>query len=318
MKKIADIPNINIGQTYDQLMTDVDVHYDVLENFANFFGHAMPPHRHDRFFQLHYVKSGTVRVFLDEQHYEVSGPMFFLTPPTVPHAFITNDACSGHVLTIRQQLIWPLLSENFGLALPTTMGAVCIALHALPDRFQQESQHVEHLFQQLHDEYLARRPARDLTIETLTKLIFIVLLRISHAQHSEQRTRSEDSHIFQKFNALIEQHYLTHCPLKHYANTLGVTEARLNDICRRMAGMSSKHLVHDRLMQEAKRLLLFTGQSINAICYQLGFKDPGYFSRFFTRHAHISPGQYRQQHIDAFTTFPVNNINNMHRQHQVN
>ena len=48
-------------------------------------------------------------------------------------------------------------------------------------------------------------------------------------------------------------------------------------------------------MQEAKRLLLFTASSVNEICYQLGFKDPAYFSRFFTRNAGITPGEYRSR-----------------------
>jgi AraC family 4-hydroxyphenylacetate 3-monooxygenase operon regulatory protein len=38
-------------------------------------------------------------------------------------------------------------------------------------------------------------------------------------------------------------------------------------------------------MQEAKRLLIFSDANINSVCYQLGFKDPAYFSRFFHRYA---------------------------------
>ncbi|MCY1312044.1 4-hydroxyphenylacetate catabolism regulatory protein HpaA [compost metagenome] len=76
---------------------------------------------------------------------------------------------------------------------------------------------------------------------------------------------------------------------------MGVTEARLNDICRRIADLPSKRLIHDRVMQEAKRLLLFTGSSANEICYLLGFRDPAYFSRFFARNAGMSPGVYRQR-----------------------
>ena len=46
-------------------------------------------------------------------------------------------------------------------------------------------------------------------------------------------------------------------------------------------------------MQEARRLLIFTTASINEIGYQLGFNDPAYFSRFFTREAGMTPGRYR-------------------------
>jgi AraC family 4-hydroxyphenylacetate 3-monooxygenase operon regulatory protein len=62
-----------------------------------------------------------------------------------------------------------------------------------------------------------------------------------------------------------------------------------------MADLPSKRLVFERLMQEARRLLLYTGGSANEICYRLGFKDPAYFSRFFQRHAQMTPGEYRQR-----------------------
>ncbi len=51
----------------------------------------------------------------------------------------------------------------------------------------------------------------------------------------------------------------------------------------------------ERLMQGAKRLLLFTSSSANEVCYQLGFKDPAYFCPFFQRYAQIIPGEYRQR-----------------------
>ncbi|KAA8562799.1 hypothetical protein FX985_02865 [Pseudomonas extremaustralis] len=85
-------------------------------------------------------------------------------------------------------------------------------------------------------------------------------------------------------------HYLQHWPLSRYSDGIGVTEARLNDVCRRIADLPSKCLIMERLMQEAKRLLLFTGSFANEICYQLRFKDPAYFSRFFQRYAQVTPG----------------------------
>ncbi|WP_460994697.1 hypothetical protein, partial [Staphylococcus aureus] len=81
--------------------------------------------------------------------------------------------------------------------------------------------------------------------------------------------RHEDLRIFHRFNELIEDHYLQHWPLSRYADGIGVTEARLNEVCRRIADLPSKRLILERLMQEARRLLLFTGSSANEICYQL-------------------------------------------------
>jgi AraC family 4-hydroxyphenylacetate 3-monooxygenase operon regulatory protein len=53
-----------------------------------------------------------------------------------------------------------------------------------------------------------------------------------------------------------------------------VTEARLNEICRRLAGLTSKRLIMEHLTQEARRLLTYATAPITEISYQLGFKDP--------------------------------------------
>jgi AraC family transcriptional activator of pobA len=48
-------------------------------------------------------------------------------------------------------------------------------------------------------------------------------------------------------------------------------------------------------MREARRNLAYTNLSIASIAYTLGFTDPAYFSRVFTRDAGISPKAFRAQ-----------------------
>ncbi|AZP72523.1 4-hydroxyphenylacetate catabolism regulatory protein HpaA [Pseudomonas poae] len=289
----SPIPNINIGQVYDQRYSDADIHYDRLSNLAGFFGRNMPVHRHDRFFQMHYVKNGAVRVYLDDQQYVERGPMFFLTPPTIPHSFATEPDSEGHVLTVKQQLVWSLLEQDPSLAPAPSMAPVCVALDKLDAAFKPEAERLSVLLDELRREFDGRAVGRGPALEALTRLIMTGLFRLAGQSLAARPARHEDLQVFYRFNALIEERYLEHLPLAVYASSLGVSEARLNDICRRVAALSSKRLVLERLMQEAKRLLLFTGHSSNEICYRLGFKDPAYFSRFFQRYAHMAPGEYR-------------------------
>lgn len=295
MKERQPIPNINIGQIYDQRYSDSEVHYDRLGNLAGFFGRNMPVHRHDRFFQVHYVKSGSVRVYLDDQRYHESGPMFFLTPPTIPHAFVTEADADGHVLTVRQQLVWQLLQAEPGLALGPRLQPACVALGHLQGTAAGEVRRLEQLFDLLGDEIGHGQAGQGTAVQDLARLVMISLLRLGANSLEATPARHEDLQLFHRFNELIERHYLDHWTLPAYAAALGVTEARLNDVCRRMADLPSKRLVFERLMQEARRLLLYTGGSANEICYRLGFKDPAYFSRFFQRHAQMTPGEYRQR-----------------------
>jgi AraC family 4-hydroxyphenylacetate 3-monooxygenase operon regulatory protein len=289
------IPNINIGQVYDQRYSDSEVHYDKLGNLAGFFGRNMPVHRHDRFFQVHYVKSGAVRVYLDDQQYLESGPMFFLTPPTIPHSFVTEADSDGHVLTVRQQLVWQLIESDPQLAPGPQLAAACVALDRLAPEYQGEARRLAFLFEELRVEMNNTAAGHSAALLSLTRLIMISLLRLCANSLEATPARHEDLQIFHRFNELIEAHYLEHWALARYAQAAGVTEARLNDVCRRIADLPSKRLVLERVMQEAKRLLLFTRGSANEICYQLGFKDPAYFSRFFQRYAHMTPGEYRQR-----------------------
>ena len=47
-------------------------------------------------------------------------------------------------------------------------------------------------------------------------------------------------------------------------------------------------------LEQARHLLLSTSQTISEIAYSVGFKDPNYFSRVFTKEFGISPKRMRE------------------------
>ncbi len=97
---------ISAKSTMKALGTD-DVHYQSFARMAAFFSRHMLPHRHEQYFQMHFLNSGQIELQLDDHRYSVEAPLFVLTPPSVPHAFITESDADGHVLTVREDLIWP-------------------------------------------------------------------------------------------------------------------------------------------------------------------------------------------------------------------
>ena len=293
MSSLGDIPNINIGQAYDQQYLDADIHYDRLENLADFFGRNMPVHYHDRFYQLHVIENGVVRVHLDETSYSAQGPMFFLTPPTVPHAFVLEDHAEGHVVTTRQPIMWEILGTIEQNAWPRGFlnTPLCIEMKAGED--EQVTRRILYLLALMAEEKTNSIGANDSAMKALLQLVLIYISRLSYQAPRRKSFRKEDVRVFHEFNELIETHYREHIKLKRYAGEIGVTEARLNEICRRLSGLPSKRLVIERVMQEARRRLLFTTRSISEIGYELGFRDPAYFARFFRRNAGMTAGQYR-------------------------
>ena len=294
------IPNITIGQDYDKRYKDADLHYEALGNLADFFGRTMRTHRHDRYYQIHYVKTGTVHVCLGEEQYQVDAPLFFITPPVIPHSFVTEEQSDGHVLTIRQQFVWSILDEIPELKTNFKSTSICVSIKQLPIELQGEASILASLFDKLRDEAYTNKVGRLMAQKSLVRLIFISLFRLADNHQAEiaEPLHYQALNGFRQFNELVEQFYKEHKLLKNYASQMAITEAKLNEICRQIANISPKQIIVDRLMQEAKYLLLFTHCSIKDIGYQLGFDDPAYFTRFFSREAKMSPKAYRKNIVN--------------------
>ena len=52
-------------------------------------------------------------------------------------------------------------------------------------------------------------------------------------------------------------------------------------------------MIRERILLEAKRLLVHSPQTVAEIAYQLNFEDTSYFGRFFKKHTGTTPEQFR-------------------------
>lgn len=278
------IPNIVIGQEYDNRYADSLIHYDEHDNLADFFGRDMPVHRHAQYAQIHLLNQGDISFHIDDELFQVKGPACFFTPASIPHSFHTEESTTGHVLTIHQSIIWRLLKEGLGrdnityLAEPS-----CITPSRLNDNQRAEWDRLVHTISSLQQEWKAEQPGKALAIEGLIRMVLILISRLSSRGNRGDQISNNDLYMFNRFSDLIEQHYKEHWALPAYTSVLGISETRLHQLCQNISARAPKRLIQDRTIQEAKLLLTMTEQSIREICFELGFSDPAYFSRFFKR-----------------------------------
>lgn len=289
------IPNIDIGKVYDHQYDGAEVHYESFGRMADFFGRTTPAHHHDRFYQIHFLDSGVIQLQLDDHFYLARAPLVFFTPPAIPHAFSTEPVADGHVLTIRQDIVRNLHGA-VASELPSNLLTQPFCLEIANQSFavQQTFRQICDCILLLKNEFSQHEAGRSWALQQLTQLIVLSLFRIAPNSQTTPDAGRGDRKLFQQFTLLIDQHYDQHWPLSTYASELCITEAKLNEICRRVANLPSKQLVFERLILEGKRQLLFAATPIAQVAYQLGFKDPAYFSRFFTKQVGMTPLQYRQ------------------------
>ncbi len=82
--------------------------------------------------------------------------------------------------------------------------------------------------------------------------------------------------------------------VQYFADKLNVTPNYLSDTIRHHTGKSALTIIHDFVIEEAKKHLKTSNKTVSEISYLLGFEYPNYFSRLFKRKTNLSPTEYRK------------------------
>lgn len=98
---------------------------------------------------------------------------------------------------------------------------------------------------------------------------------------------------FLRMKSLLEQNYCRVHTVREYADMMGISNRTLNDIIRRNAGCSPLEFIHERIMIEARRMLLHTDHSVGEISDRLGFSHASYFVNFFKKLEGCTPSDLR-------------------------
>ena len=59
-------------------------------------------------------------------------------------------------------------------------------------------------------------------------------------------------------------------------------------------GKSPLQIIHDRIVLETKRQLLYTDRSSKEIAYDIGFDDASHLSRLFKKQTSMSPSEFKK------------------------
>lgn len=99
------------------------------------------------------------------------------------------------------------------------------------------------------------------------------------------------------FRDLLETNYTKLKSVSDYAQLIFISEKRLGQATTKVLGKSPKEIINDRILLEAKRLLVHTNLSIKEIGQELGFEDPAYFVRYFKKNTETTPVEFRGQYL---------------------
>ena len=99
------------------------------------------------------------------------------------------------------------------------------------------------------------------------------------------------------FRDFLEINYTKLKSVTDYAKIICISEKRLGQATVKVLGKSPKEIINDRILLEAKRLLVHTNLSIKELGQDLGFEDPAYFVRYFKTHTATTPVEFRETYL---------------------
>lgn len=139
------------------------------------------------------------------------------------------------------------------------------------------------------------REVKITTKRSSSHLLLALISMIVDAMNSSSEERDYDKKLLIDFYQLLEQHFSGGKGVHFYIEKLGTNDKKLARLTKKHLGMSPLQVIHNRLLLEAKRLLLFEDISHKEMAYKLGFDSPASFSAFIKLKSGYSPTEFASQ-----------------------
>lgn len=280
------IPNFFLYGEAPRAVDDRFLHLEALADRSRPSGWTIRPHAHANLNHVfHFTRGGGV-VRAEGQSIRLPAPCLLLMPAGVVHGFDFEPETVGSVLTVSDTTLRELLRREPEFR---PLFAAPAVIPVVDQGFILAS------LGRLSRELAWLAPGRAAAVEALLVGILVEVLRLApQAGGGEMAAPGPQALLVARFRERIEERYRGHDEVEDYARALAVSPKQLWAACRRVAGAPPARLIQDRLLLEAKRLLLYTNVSVAEAAYTLGFNDPAYFSRLFTKETGRSPRDFRR------------------------
>lgn len=255
-------------------------------------GKADKPHRHD-YYTILLIEEGSGKHIIDYQSFPINSlEVHFISPGQI-HQLIAHFRPKGWVLTFSQDFliennipssfIYNInLFQSFGQTPPLSLDETT---------YRRLTQNVGEMFDCLLSDFKYRNRA----LGALLQLFLIYCSNCSTLNPSQLDEDAAGVCIFRDFKQLIEAQFRNWHKVDEYATEIHISSKHLSQTVKNLTGKSAKEFIQDRLLLEAKRLLLHTDLSVKEIGYRLGYEEPLHFSSFFKKQAGISASTFRDQ-----------------------
>lgn len=257
---------------------------------------ALQPDRHNNAYEIHYLRRGHLRWWVEKDNFEFKPGCVFIVRPGELHG--------GEEESLQPcEHFWLRIAFSAGnKALPALSSRETSSLSAgykaITYRTFIASPEVDEFFARiLHEHRQPGAPDSTLMARSILHALLITLLR-DHDRHV-QTTRQPPMHtwrIRRTMEWLARNLYTTDIQLDDLARELDISPSGLRTRFKEETGFTPHEYILRQKMEEARRQLAESENDVTRIALDLGFSSSQYFATVFKKFTGLSPQEYRTTH----------------------
>ena len=243
-------------------------------------------------FKIFWIKEGSGTYNIDFKSYSFKGnTLFFLSPGQV-FSVVSEKMKEIYQLSFTRDF-YCLQAHDTEVA---CNGVLFNNVYETPFVFpsENETEKLNFILLSLIEEFELEETAQHDMLQSLLKQFIVYSVRMK--EEKDVVRENIETKLFKDFSLLVELNFTKLHSVTDYANRLGLSPKSLTKHFKKIGTQTPSDFIKSRIITEAKRLLLYTNKAIKHIAFELGFNDPAYFSRFFTKATGSSPKEFKKNY----------------------
>lgn len=255
---------------------DQNLSFRVFDLSAENLESYIEPHKKNHFFIL-VIESGSLHLQIEDRiHSLKTGKISVVFPGQIHFVSKLSDGLKGKIILFEEILFCSDILKNelstYNVNLSTQLNCTILS----PEDFEQ-SLHTIEIIQGIYQKpsLIKKEQAR-----FHIKIFLLGLIESVHGLHPVLYKDTADKPVYVRFKKLLNEHYKQQRTVQYYAEELAITPKKLNSITKKHCGETAIQAIHNRILIEIKRQLLFSDLSHKEIAFDLGFNSPSALNKF--------------------------------------
>ena len=264
-----------------------DLYINTFKNHLINHSFIEEPHRHNSYVLVFFTKgSGTHEIDFDKFIIQ-PGSVFFMQLGQIHHWDLSDDV-EGFVIFYSQEMY----NLYFGQKTIAEY-AFYSSVNNIPEIVLDNAE-TKAILPYFDAMILENQGDQMMKRDKIMNLLDIIHIEIARKY---SQTHLHEAHSYnvkiKNFEVLLEHYFKTDKMPSFYASQLHITLKHLNRVCNEILQKTTTEVITDRIILEAKRMLMDKKMTVNEIATELGYDDYSYFTRLFKKNTAMTPTDFR-------------------------